>query len=57
MPFTHLNIKGANATAILYHNVPFIEIYSIISQNPDFMFENRYTIVAPITDYIKLSKR
>ena len=57
MPFTHLNIKGANATAILYHNVPFIEIYSIISQNPDFMFENKNTVVVPITDYIKLSKR
>lgn len=56
-PFIHLNLKGAAATCILYHNIPFNEVYSIISYNPDFHFDNRNTVVVVITNYIKFADR
>jgi hypothetical protein len=30
-PFAKVNIRGANATAILYHSAPFSEVLSVIS--------------------------
>lgn len=47
-PFTHLNIKGSTATAILYHNVSFNEILSVISYNQDFYFDERYVVVVSV---------
>lgn len=35
-PFGHHNLRGASATAILYHNDPFSEILATISYNKEF---------------------
>ena len=56
-PFGHHNLKGAAATAILYHNDPFIDILTAISYNKAFCIEDRQVIVVAITEMIKLADR
>ncbi len=56
-PFGHHNLKGAAATAILYHNDPFIDILTAISYNKEFCIEDRQVIVVAITEMIKLADR
>ena len=48
-PFRHYNLLGVAATAILYHNDPFIDILTAISYNKEFCIDNRQMIVVEIT--------
>ena len=53
-PFSHLEVRGSAELAILYHDIAFSEVFTIISRNKDFCFDNKYIAVVPVTDHVKL---
>ena len=53
-PFTHLAIRGSAQLAILYHDIAFNDVLAIISNNKDFCFDEKYIVVIPLTDHVKL---
>ena len=57
LPFSDLKIDGTTTLAILYHNKSFTEVDSIVSNKKEFFFDQRYVLVAPITEWIKLVDR
>lgn len=56
-PLSHITLKGASHSGILYHNVHFDDIANVVSYNNDFKFEGRYLLIIYITDYLKLTDR
>jgi hypothetical protein len=56
-PFENLRLKGAANSAIIYHNVRFEELLSIVSNNKDFEFGGRNLLIISIADYVRLTER
>ena len=45
------------ATAVLYHQVNFSDVLSVISYNNDFYFDDRFVVVVAIPEMVKLCNR
>lgn len=59
MPFKDFSIKLrlSNISAILYHNIEFVELVKLVTSNPLFIFDGRHVVVFRITGWLKLHNR